>query len=490
MAKTPVFLGLDVEDANNPESDDALLRLCQIHSEVGVPLNLFFAGQKARFMRLNARHDVAAALAGHDICYHGNYWFDYPEPALVYGAGPDWDTALAKALSIEVPGLNEVAEVTGQFPTAYVQHQSNHSPVTQYAVRLGGVRVNNGGFGDDMPHNAWVMDTLFVGRAKRNVSPQGDWSNEYDPLHPEQQKPAVDPDQQLRQFQEAFDRQLEQGKDHVNVVGHPTCWVVSEWWGWYEFSLPFRIREEHGPVGYYPHDRQWRKSAMRSAADSEAHFAWTRRAAEWLAGRNDIEVMKLADYYARHAEPPGQWLTLAQVQQMARELTRNFDALKVGDTTVSTADALFLLATLGEHIMRYNKLPEKLQIRRTLGPVEAVPELTEPVTYRRADYLIAARSVYAYIMAHNRTPHAIRAHNLDAGPGEVLMALAQAFAQAELPEQVTVQPTGGLPACAQYPIFQNANAGSTNAPPFYDDSRIAMLCKLQSWSYRPLVQNV
>jgi hypothetical protein len=42
MAKTPVFWGLDVEDSNNPQSDDALLRLCQIHAEAGIPLNLFF----------------------------------------------------------------------------------------------------------------------------------------------------------------------------------------------------------------------------------------------------------------------------------------------------------------------------------------------------------------------------------------------------------------------------------------------------------------
>jgi hypothetical protein len=490
MAKTPVFWGLDVEDANNPESDDALLRLCRIHSDVGIPLNLFFAGQKARFIRRNCRDDVVAALKGHDICYHGNYWFDYPEPALIYGADDDWDTALAKALRYEIPGLNEVAEVTGQFPSAYVQHQTNHSPVTQYAVRQGGVLVNNGGFGDQMPHNAWVMDTLFVGRASRVVSPQGNWSHAWDPLHPERKKPPVNPDEELRNFQENFDRQLALGFDHVNITGHPTCWVCSEWWGWYEFSLPFRLSEGFRPVGPFTHDRQWRPAAKRSAADIEAHFEWTRRAAEWLASRNDIECLSLKEYHERHAEPKGQWISMAEVREMCRELTRNFDALKVADTTMSTADALFMLATLGEYVMLHNRLPERLQIRRTLGPVEAVPELSGAVKYLRADYLIAARSVYAYIMAHDRVPSTIRAHSVDAGPGEVLMALAQAFAEDELPEEVTVEATGGLPKCSEFPIFQNARASSTNAPPFYDDSRIAMLCKLQSWSYRPLVKNV
>jgi len=490
MAKTPVFIGLDCEDTFNHESDDALLRLCEIHSDVGVPLNLFTAGQKARFLRLNARDDVIAAMREHDICYHGNFWFEYPEPALVYGVKYDWDTALAKALSIEVPGLNEVAEVTGQFPTAYVSHEASHSPATTHAMRLGGVRMNNGGFCDDMPHNGWIMDMVFAGRMKRTVGYQGNFAMAYDPLHPDREKPAVDPDEELHDFQEAFDRQLEKGHDHVSIVGHPSCWVCAEYWGLYDCDLPFRISSEFGPVGPFPQDRQWRKAIMRTAADVEAHYEWTRRAAQWLASRNDVEVLSMKQYYERQAEPEGQWLTLGQVKEMARRLLQNFDALKAGDTTVSVADALFLLATLGEHMMLYNKLPEKLQIRRTLGPVKAVPEMTEPITLTRANCLMAARAVYAYTMAHGRTPHAIRAHGVSAGPAQVLMALAQAFSQDELPEQVAVQPVAGLPKCAAFPIFANATASSIAAPAFYDDSAMNLQCKLQSWSYRPLKANV
>ena len=489
MSKTPVFWGLDVEDSVNPESDDALLRLCRIHSDAGVPWSLFVAGQKARVLRRNCRHDVIAAMQEHDICYHGSYTFDYPEHAMVYGTDDDWDTALARALSIEVPGLNEVAEITGQFPTAYVQHQGNHSVATHWALRLSGVHVNNGGFGDQMPHNAWIMDSLFAGRANRSVSPQGNWSHSYDPLHPERQKPPVDPDEEFREFQEAFDRQLEMGHDHIVVFGHPCCWVLSEWWGWYEKTLSFRLSEQFGPPGVYPHDRQWRRAARRSPADSEAHYEWTARAVKWVASRSDVECLTFADYHSRLAESAGQWVTLAQVRQMARDLLQRFDALQVGDTVVSVADALVLLATLGEHVMLYNRLPEKLQIRRTIGPVELVPEIEEALTYDRAEYLVAARSVYAFVMAHGRLPHVLKPLTVNSGPAQVLMALAQAFSQDELPEKVTVPPVSAMPECAGLPIFQNARAGSTHAPPFFDNSRTNMMCRQQSWSYRPLLQN-
>jgi hypothetical protein len=490
MSRTPVFIGLDCEDTFNPQSDDALLELCRIHSDAGVPLNLFTAGQKARYLRLNARHDVIAAMRDHDICYHGNFWFEYPEPAAVYGVKYDWDTALAKALSIEVPGLNEVAEVTGQFPTAFVSHECNHSPATTHAMRLGGVRAVNGGFGDDMPHNAWVMDMLFAGRAKRTVGYQGNFAMAYDPLHPERLKPAVDPDEELRDFEEAFDRQLEKGHDHVSIVGHPSCWVCAEYWGLYDCDLPFRIGGDFGAVGPFPQDRQWRPAIMRTPADLEAHYQWTRRAAQWLASRNDVEVLSMKQYYDRHAEPEGQWLNIGEIQDMARRLLESFDALAAGGTTLSVADALFLLATLGEHVMLHNSLPGKLQVRRTLGPVEAVPEVNAPLTFSRADYLIAARAVYAYTMAHSRIPPTTRAHGINAGPAQVLMALAQAFAQDDLPEQVTVEPLPGLPASADFALSRNATASSIATPAFYDDSTMNLQCKQQSWTYRPLQANV
>jgi len=76
------------------------------------------------------------------------------------------------------------------------------------------------------------------------------------------------------------------------------------------------------------------------------------------------------------------------------------------------------------------------------------------------------------------------------GRGDVLMALAQAFSQNELPEEVTVQPASGLPKCAEFPIFQNATASSIAAPACYDDSAMNLQCKLQSWSYRLLKANV
>jgi hypothetical protein len=114
-----VIFAFDVEDPLDPADDDATLQLCRIFTEEEVPVSLFIAGEKARMFRQRGRYDVIEALRPHEICYHGNYWAEFPEAALEYGQRLPWDEAVRLALSIEAPGLHDVSEITGQFPVAW-----------------------------------------------------------------------------------------------------------------------------------------------------------------------------------------------------------------------------------------------------------------------------------------------------------------------------------------------------------------------------------
>ncbi|MBT7097008.1 hypothetical protein HN937_06510 [Candidatus Poribacteria bacterium] len=157
-------------------------------------------------------------------------------------------------------------------------------------------------------------------------------------------------------------------------------------------------------------------------------------------------------------------------------------------TTLSAADALFVLAQYADFMLRERRRPTQVQIRRTLGPVEEVLAPSGPLVLPRASLLATARQIVHHIDARGYVPHAVRAHRVDCGPGEVLLALAQAIAADRLPDQVTVEPTGGVPKCAGMGCFANPGAGSALAqPPDYDPSRIRMQARQQSWSYRPAV---
>jgi hypothetical protein len=487
MSKPNVFICFDTEDPINPEADDALLRLARLYEKAGIQACYFMVGEKARMLRERGRKDVLDALKKHEIDYHGNYAFEYPEPALVYGNRDPWDLALRKGRMYETPGIQDVTEICGQFPVATCQHQNNHSPATSVAMQQAGIRVWNGGLGAPLDEVGWVMGALVVGRHSRVVSGQGSWPQgfQYDPDRPRRRPSTMDPKAELKKFQERFDAQLEQDHTHVVILGHPTCWAMGEWWGWYEWSNAFRAEGAEGKAGLFPHGRHWERGITRSKADTDAHFKWTEQAARWLAGRKDIQLSTFSQVYAECADPPGSWLSRAQVQTLAKRITRKFDHVKLGNLTLSAADALCVLAQVAEHALTHGSRLDHVQIRRTLGPVEEVFVPKSDLSFDRQTYLTGARQVVNHVNAHGRLPGALRCHRVDCGPGELLLALAQALSTDSLPERVTVSPTAGVPHCATIPFFDRATAGSNAAPPGYEPDQIHWQGRQQSWSYRP-----
>jgi hypothetical protein len=486
MPKPYVFICFDTEDPINPEADDVLLRLAQTYDRAGVPACFFMVGEKARVLRARGRKDVLDALRKHEIDYHGNHWFEFPEPALVYGNRDPWDDAVRKGLEYEAPGIQDVAEITGQFPVATCQHQNNHSPATTHAMRLSGVQVWNGGLGAKLDGLGWILGMFTVGRHSRAVSSQGSWGGfQFDPDRPNRRPARMDPKADLKAFQTRFDAQLEQDPSHIVILGHPTCWAMAEWWGWYDWSTAFRHAELDGAAGPYPQGRRWERGVTRTAADTDAHFEWTLAAARWLAKRNDIQVTTLERCHADHADPPGQWLTAAQIKTVARRISKTFDFVKIGKTVLSAADALYVLAQYVDSLLRDNRRPDAVQISRITGPVEQILIPRSAVTFKRQDLMLAARQLVHHVNANGRLPHALRAHSVDCGPGELLLALAQALSGDRLPDTVTVEPTSGVPKCAEMDPFSKATAGSGHATPGYRPDQIHLQGWLQSWSYRP-----
>jgi hypothetical protein len=295
----------------------------------------------------------------------------------------------------------------------------------------------------------------------------------------------MDPKANLKAFQAQFDAQLEQDPSHVVILGHPTCWAMAEWWGWYDWSTAFRHAELDGAAGPYPQGRRWERGITRTGADTDAHFEWTLAAARWLARRNDIRVATLAECHADHADPPGQWLTAAQVRDVAQRISKKFDFVRVGRTALSAADALYVLAQYANFLLDENRRPDAVQVGRTIGPVEQVLIPNNAITFKRQDLLLAARQLVHHVNAKGRLPHAMRAHGVDCGPGELLVALAHALATDRIPDAVTVEPTLGVPKCAEMDPFSRTTAGSGHATPGYRPDQIHLQGWLQSWSYRP-----
>ncbi len=474
-----VVFGYDVEDVYNPASDDALLQICRIHAEEGVPASMFVAAEKARCMRERGRRDVLDALAEHEICYHGNYWGDFPEPATRYGVRLPFDQAVEMALHVEARGLHDVAEIAGQFPVAWCCHQAQQSLPMQYAMKLAGVRCWAGG------PRGWVMNWLSWPRSNCTVSSQGEWNMEADPLNPDAVKPPADPQADLRVAQEAFERVAER-QPFISFVGHPVCWVTREWGGLWSYATLFR----YGSAGRYPRPRITTPAKPRTPEDSAAAYEHLRLLLRWIKTRTDVNLTTYAALCERDEELGQQWVSWEQLVSLARRMTQDLDAIVDYGTSFSPADVCGMLIFAVQYCHHHNRWPEQVPVQRVLGPTEE-PMPGVAVTADRRSIFAGCLAAYAIMMDDRRLPGKLRASRVDVGPAQLLHLAAGLVLRYEetgaIPEQVSIDAVPVLPGVVETPVITDRRFGSTNMPADFDHEPLWNLLRWQAWSYRPAV---
>jgi len=475
---TDVVFGLDVEDVYNPESDDALLNLCNIFSDEGVTLSLFVAGEKARTMRQRGRKDVIEAMGRHEICYHGNYWGDFPEPAIRYGTRLPFDEAVSLALSVESKGLHDIAEITGQFPVAWCCHQAQQSLPMQYALKLAGVRCWAGG------PRGWLMNWLSWPRSGCTVSLQGSWNMEVDPMNRDRVKEPADVEEDVRQTQESFEGRIAE-KDFVSFVGHPVCWAMSNWGGLYHYATLFR----DGTAGPYPRPRVTCPAQPRSEADRAAALEFTRKLVRWVKARSDINITTYTQLCERDEEDPVQWITWVQLAELTKKVTANLDAVVDYGTSFSPADILGMLIFSVDRMWNTGRWPEDIPVQRVLGPTEEPLCNPNGVKLDRRCVIAGCLAANSMMMDDRRLPGKLRASRVDVGPSEMLHLLGKFVAAWEetgqLPDEVGIDAVPALPGVIDTPTIKDRRFGSTNMPADWDMTHLWDLLKWQSWSYRP-----
>lgn len=475
-----VVFSLDVEDVVYPESDDALKTLCEIFTREDVPLSLFVAGEKARIMRRRGRHDVIDAMRPHEICYHGNYFGDFPEPAIRYGSRLPFDEAVSLAMSVETKGLHDVAEITGQFPVAWCAHQSQQSLPLQYALKLAGVRCWAGG------PRGWFMNWLSWPRSNCDVSLQGDWTMPFDPLHPDRVKPVSDVAADLRAAQADFEKKAEQN-NFIVFLGHPCCWAASQWTYLFDYATLFR----YGSAGPYPRPPPGGLIQPRSAADREAAFDMVRKLLRWIRKRTDVNLTNYTSLCDRDEEDPVHWISWPRLVTLARRIHADFDALTDDDTSFSPADVLGMLLFAVTFLWQNNRWPDQIPVQRPLGPTEEPLSSGGPLTVDRSSLIAGSLAAYSILMDERRLFGRLRASFKDVGPAELLHLLCRfilAYDETgQLPESVSIEAVPALPKAVNTSAITDRRFGSSNMPPAQDMGRLWDLLRWQSWSYRPAV---
>ena len=397
MPNVYALFWFDVEDCSVPQSDDAAGRLAKILTEHKVRGSFKVVGQKARLLEQRVRYKVIDALKEHDIGFHSN-WHGL-RPQIAEYLGPlAWDEGVAEFERREGPGLEDVRRIFGPHVWTYGQPGSNWGPHVFPVLRKWDIPTYVSGFGyigvDCQPF--WLGGILCTSHmyGKRLGGAQ---ERHLMGLNFELGKPG-----ELDKHKETFARSLEQlagSGGVISIINHPCTLVLEEWFSTY--LKPKKLTE----AGY-------------------AHFD---KFVKWAMSHKNVKPTcagELRRLYPDRAS--GRVFSREELREVAQNLSKEIGFQRLGDVTVSAAEAFGLLANcLGGYVVN-RKLPEEVLCTPVYNPTARPAEFGQNVSVSWRAFRDSIKAVMAGVNARRAMPNQIEVGKYVVLPADYLAALAKA----------------------------------------------------------------
>ncbi|MGC9316572.1 MAG: hypothetical protein ACP5KN_00880 [Armatimonadota bacterium] len=422
-----IIFSFDTEDYVDPVSNDALLRLAQIHSEHGVPGVFGLVGEKARFIHFCGRDDVVQALSDQEVAYHSDHhWilpdWDYERRHVPdYVAHEPWDRAVTRIIAEESRGLADIEDIFGQRPVTQLRNYGDWTPQVMVSHARLGIAVHAYGpvFHNTDPEPVWYCNQLQIANPRHMYE---------DNLH----NFEMTPEEKLHQHRQNVLRHLQEGTHRLGWVTHPTRFITDTWW------------EEPNWWGTTddPPRRDWR-APERFSDETIQELLWIADGlVSFVASLDDVEPRTFREF-AEQYRPTRIWVTREEVARLAGLVGDRPAMVLLEGESFSPAELFGVLAhALGapEGGAAHQRSP----LRRIIGPTER-PMETEPGETSREALVHAAREAELFVRDRARVPHRIRVGHSQVGPGAFLLAMAHAIREPDL-ERIPVTATDNLPA--------------------------------------------
>jgi peptidoglycan/xylan/chitin deacetylase (PgdA/CDA1 family) len=462
LGKVYVVFQLDTEDFVTPETDDVLLDLAKLFDKYGVRATFAVVGEKARVLRQRGRWDVIEALKRHDIAYQSNYHSLHPTIAeQLRDSG--WDEGVKIVIDREEPGLRDLEEIFGKFPSAYIQPGGDWAPQVPYAMGKLGIPVYADGIFEPQPF--WFCGVLAVRYALYFDERRGPEPGYLDGLK--------------ARFEELYRSLLGSGGLLV-VVLHPCMLRTDEFWDAVNFAR-----------GAMPAE------AKPAPLCSEEEYRARLRAFEdfvsFVVGHERVEVIT-------YRELPGLYRGL-EVELSASDLATLANCLLekptyhvVGGKPVSLADAFGALSCSLSIYLEKGVLPSSVRPPFALGPLERPPKLEKGFEATVEEVAVAAAKAYSEVTARGAIPAEIRLSGKAVGSLSLLKAMANAYLQLRNGSRGFVE----VPATSEEPAIPDAVFASRVEsqwkwvifPESFRSQRILDLTILQLWTLKPATLKV
>ncbi|MEA3400906.1 MAG: hypothetical protein U9R79_06610 [Armatimonadota bacterium] len=421
-----IIFSFDTEDYVDPVSNDALLRLAQIHSDHGVPGVFGLVGEKARFIHFCGRHDVVEALRDHEVGYHSDHhWilpdWDYERRHVPdYVANVPWDRAVTRIIAEEARGLADIEDIFGRRPVTQLRNYGDWTPQVMVSHARLGIPVHAYGpvFHNTDPEPVWYCNQLQIANPRHMYE---------DNLHDFE----MTPEEKLEQHRQNVLRHLEEGTHRLGWVTHPTRFIADTWW------------EEPNWWGTMddPPRRDWR-APERFSDETIQELLWIADGlVEFVASLDDVQPRTFREF-AEEYRPTRVWVMREEILRLAGLVGDRPAMVLLEGESFSPAELFGVFAhALGapEGGAAYDRSP----LRRIIGPTEA-PMETEAGEASRDALLDAAREAELFVRDRARVPHRIRVGRGQVGPGAFLLAMAQALREPDA-ERIPIPAAHNLP---------------------------------------------
>ncbi|MBN1675064.1 MAG: hypothetical protein JXR37_28745 [Kiritimatiellae bacterium] len=451
----------DTEDFVTPETDDALKALAQTASRLGVRICFALVGDKARALWTRGRRDVIEAVKAHEVHYHSNTHMFWPNTSRVL-AGMTWDEGLDFVLHHERHGVEDVAEVFGRRPVAWIRPDGNQAPQEIYAMRLLGMEMflpcsylpRAGGL-------IWYMNMLL-----------GPYNFPFD--------------RYLRAGQTAADMERDFLALKKKVAGTGTPLVMGSHPCKYTTDTFYDVHNIR-PKGNIPPKAKWVPPPVVAPAELRRRVRVFEALLKLARRQRDVELVTLTDLVALHREA-SRWISAAQLRRAAAAARRRFDYQRLGAGWLSAADICGAMSLALTHWQAAGALPTRVPVRRVLGPPEPARTLATPRRSTARQVAAACAQIEREIDVHHRLPSQVLLDGRRVPPTTFFMAMADALEQAagRRAGAVRLRPQPAHPRC-QRELFADVRIGAHSLPEGFDPGRIRTYTWQQSWSARPAV---
>ncbi|NPV08530.1 MAG: hypothetical protein HPY83_11300 [Anaerolineae bacterium] len=461
MPNVYVLFWFDVEDCMVPQSDDAAKRLAWILERHRVRGTMKLVGQKARVLEQRVRYDVIDALQKHDIGFHSN-WHGLRPQVAEYLAPLNWEDGAAEFERRERPGLLDVRRIFGVNPVTYGQPGSNWAPQAFPVLRRWGIPTYVSGFGyvgvDCQPfYYGGVLCTSHM-YGKRGSA---DERNHLLGLNFELGAPG-----ELEKHKAAFTeslRQLSPSGGLISIYNHPCTLVMEEW-----FSTYLKPREL-----------------------TEAGYAHFEEFLSWVLSHPNVrptcasELPRLYPDLAR-----GHYFAPEELRQVAEALASEVSFVRLGELTLSAAEAFRLLARALLAYCESGALPQQVLCLPVYNPTRP-PEAEGQGSVPWDDFCRANREAVGWTDRKQEVPPEVQVGPVTVGPGAFLAALARAMARLLAgqgpPEEVLLEP---VPLRFEWYVDEAAARSSWSSAmmrPGFSAPGLLELARLGAWSLKPAV---